>query len=430
MWGALSQAMEAPPIDNSCLFTLVQRSDKIPGDQKLGLGSMARTYREIFSAIRPTGCRTLSEYHTQLWYNYRTTVIPKLTDYVALNLSIFRCAAKEFYADNISLRELISLRVTDLEEKWNKPMTCLDYLRVAICLSCLTEPRIPSYIIESMEMVLSPDLNVALVPIPVHTGNPTFNGLFGEAAILCAMLNGFMPIMFTLDPAVTAHEGLVQGPAYGIDHDLFHFIQLSKITLPIQSLLLSSPWHQVFQLMNSVDGINRFYQFLHEDVMQKLAPDSMCELTFKLFCYVAEYILGQDFSDMQTRLPNFLNLMIRNNEICDSDEIYSYFYYRIDQSPLLRFALKHNCFKDIRRVYLDIMQDAPFNEILALAILMISMKEKQGYSDELFCLTYRRQELEAFRRTLIFMRDEHSLDERKYTHGYHHFMDLVEGGYD
>lgn len=427
-WSVISQAMEVPPIDNSCLFALVQGSDKITDDQKLGLRSMARTYREIFSMINPAQSSSVLDYRFQVWKNYRTIFIPKLNDYIKRDIAVFRCAAKEFYADNINVRELISSRLDELEGKWNRPMTCLDYLRVAICLSCLTEPQIPSYIIETMEMVLSPDLNVALVPIPVHTRVPTFNGLFGEAAILCAMLNGFMPIMFTLDPAVTAHEGLVKGPAYGIDHDLFHFIQLSKITLLIQSLLLSSPWYQVFQLMNSVDGINRFYQFFHEDVMQKLTPDNNCELTFKLFCYVAEGILGQDFSDVQTRLPNFLNLMIRNNEICDSDEIYSYFYNRIDQSPLLRFALKHNCFKDISRVYLDIMQDAPFNEILALAIILISRQEKQGYSDELFCLAYRRQELEAFRRTLIFMRDEHGLDERKYTHGYHHFMDLVEGG--
>ena len=425
-WSVISQAMEVPPIDNSCLFALVQGSDKITDDQKLGLRSMARTYREIFSMINPAQSSSVLDYRFQVWKNYRTIFIPKLNDYIKRDIAVFRCAAKEFYADNINVRELISSRLDELEGKWNRPMTCLDYLRVAICLSCLTEPQIPSYIIETMEMVLSPDLNVALVPIPLHTRVPTFNGLFGEAAILCAMLNGFMPIMFTLDPAVTAHEGLVKGPAYGIDHDLFHFTQLSRISLSVQGMLLSSCWKSVFYLMDGHEEIRKFYQFYHEDVMQRIMPESSSDLVCNLFPHVlADYInLSED--NLQTRIPSLLKLLNSKSQVFDVDFIVRMLKFRIDQSLFLRFALKHNCFIDLVRVYYKICRKMPFNELRALVLVHISKQEKHGYSDDLFVFAYLSDEPELFRETLVLMRESFGLDPQKYNHGLKYFQQKMQ----
>lgn len=269
---------------------------------KIGMDALRKIVTEVYVHIMPDLDEDDPNYSDTIFDNYKNKKIPILTEYVNRDLTRFRGGIWKAYEKSPEVRDRIQKRLVEISEKYsNKQLTLLEYLEFTAELTMGTNEgqqtnkenliRLIKYI---RNFPSSPD-NVFgfMVPMPLHTGQFNFDGMFGEATITAAMLIGLMPIMYVTKPDVMA-DNVFCGPDACYQHDIqAHYF--GYLNFSLQSYFVSHDLPRIIKEIPLNDWYTeKLFKIIHEnnisvwnitnkDDLEKLAPIylSYLNLNFK-----------------------------------------------------------------------------------------------------------------------------------------------------
>lgn len=301
---------------------------------KIGMDALRKMVTEVYVHIMPDLDEDDPNYSDTLFDNYKNKKIPILTEYVNRDLTRFRGGIWKAYEKSPEIRDRIQKRLVEISEKYsNKQLTLLEYLEFTAELTMGTNEvqqhdknSLPDKIKYIRNFPSSPD-NVFgfMVPVPLHTGQFNFDGMFGEATITAAMLIGLMPIMYVTKPDVMA-DNIFCGPDACYKHDIhahyFLYLEFSlrsyfvRHDLPriIKEITLND-WYTK-KLFNIIHEENiDYWNITNQDDLEKLAPIylSYLNLDFKYLSKKLNRPLSKeiDFSDIRelSKTPDLLKIL-------------------------------------------------------------------------------------------------------------------------
>ena len=269
---------------------------------KIGMDALRKMVTEVYIHIMPDLDENDPNYPDALFDNYKNKKIPILTEYVNRDLTRFRGGIWKAYEKSPEIRDRIQKRLVEISKKYsNKQLTLLEYLEFTAELTMGTNEGkqtdkdfLTSEIKYIRNFQSSPD-NVFgfMVPVPLHTGQFNFDGMFGEATITAAMLIGLMPIMYVTKPDVMA-DNVFCGPDACYKHDIMaHYSQYRDFSLrcyfvshDLPQIIKEIPlndWYteKFFKIIHERDMI--YWNITNKDDLEKLAPIylSYLNLNFK-----------------------------------------------------------------------------------------------------------------------------------------------------